>query len=53
MICENCNIRPASVQVTQQHEGQRDTHYFCMQCALQLGIMGGDDLGGANPFEML
>ncbi len=52
MICENCNIRPASVQITQQQGGQQDIHYFCMQCARQLGMMGGGDFG-ANPFEML
>jgi len=52
MICENCGIRPASVQVTQQQGGQRAVAYFCTQCARQLGMIGGGG-GGANPFEML
>src|ERR687893_848247 len=52
MICENCGIRPASVQVSQQQGGQRRTAYLCTQCARQLGMIGGG-FGGANPFEML
>ena len=51
MICENCGVRPASVQVFQNQGGQRATAYFCTQCARQLGMIGGS--GGANPFEML
>ena len=51
MICENCGVRPASVQVFQQQGGQRATAYFCTQCARQLGMIGAS--GGANPFEML
>ena len=60
MICENCGIRPASVQVFQQQGGQRATLYLCGQCARQLGMMGGSGTGGTsggaggvNPFEML
>ena len=54
MICENCNIRPASVQVTQQQGGQRASLYLCMHCARELGMVGGGgNLGGGNPFEML
>ncbi len=53
MICENCNIRPASVQITQQQGGQQANHYFCMHCARELGMIGGGGFGGANPFEML
>src|SRR3712207_2864311 len=54
MICENCGIRPASVQVFQQQGGQRVTSYLCMQCARQLGMIGGGgNFGGASPFEML
>jgi len=52
MICENCGIRPASVQVSQQQGGQRARAYFCTQCARQLGMIGGG-FGGSNPFEML
>src|SRR5215210_2565513 len=52
MICENCGIRPASVQVSQQQGGQRRTAYLCTQCARQLGMIGGG-FGGSNPFEML
>src|SRR5919106_430685 len=52
MICENCGIRPASVQVSQQQGGQRRTAYLCTQCARQLGMIGGG-VGGSNPFEML
>ncbi len=56
MICENCGIRPASVQVFQQQGDQRATLYLCNQCARQLGMMGRGGTGGAggmNPFEML
>src|SRR3712207_5256610 len=52
MICENCGIRPASVQVSQQQGGQRQRAYLCTQCARQLGMIGGG-FGGPNPFEML
>ena len=55
MICENCGIRPASVQVLQQQGENRATAYLCTQCARQLGMIGGGggDSGGMNPFEML
>ena len=54
MICENCGVRPASVQVFQQQGGQRVTSYLCTQCARQLGMIGGGGaFGGGNPFEML
>ncbi len=54
MICENCGIRPASVQVFQQQGDQRATSYLCTQCARQLGMIGGGGaFGGASPFEML
>ena len=54
MICENCGIRPASVQVFQQQGGQRATSYLCTQCARQLGMIGGGgNFGGTSPFEML
>ena len=54
MICENCGIRPASVQVFQQQGDRRVTSYLCTQCARQLGMIGGGgNFGGTNPFEML
>src|SRR3712207_4049094 len=53
MVCENCGIRPASVQVSQQQGGQRQMVYLCTQCARQLGMIGGGGFEGANPFEML
>ncbi|MBA2617511.1 MAG: hypothetical protein H0U91_05000, partial [Rubrobacter sp.] len=54
MICENCGVRPASVQVFQQQGDQRATSYLCTQCARQLGMIGGGGaFGGGNPFEML
>src|ERR671932_422356 len=53
MICENCRVRPASVQVSRQQGGQRTSAYLCTQCARELGMIGGGDYGGANPFEML
>src|SRR5918999_1735763 len=53
MICENCGVRPASVQVSQQQGGQRKRAYLCTQCARQLGMIGGGDLGSADPFQML
>ncbi len=54
MVCENCGVRPASVQVFQQQGGQRATSYLCTQCARQLGMIGGGgNFGGTNPFEML
>ena len=49
---ENCGIRPASVQVSQQQGGQRQMVYLCTQCARQLGMIGSGPEGG-NPFEML
>ena len=54
MICENCGVRPASVQVFSQQGGQRATSYLCTQCARQLGMIGGGGAqGGADPFGML
>jgi ATP-dependent Clp protease ATP-binding subunit ClpC len=54
MICENCGVRPASVQVFRQQGDQRATSYLCTQCARQLGMIGGGGaFGGENPFEML
>ena len=54
MICENCQVRPASVQVHQQQGGQRTSAYLCTQCAKELGMIGGGGgFGAANPFEML
>ena len=53
MICKNCGIRPASVQVSQQQGGQRTTAYLCTQCARQLGMIGSGGFGDGNPFEML
>jgi ATP-dependent Clp protease ATP-binding subunit ClpC len=52
MICENCGVRPASVQVFRQQGGQRSATYLCTQCARQLGMMGGAG-GGMDPFERL
>src|ERR671921_369924 len=52
MICENCGIRPASVQVFQQQGDTRVTRYLCTQCARQLGMIGGSQ-GGDDPFAML
>jgi ATP-dependent Clp protease ATP-binding subunit ClpC len=52
MICENCGIRPASVQVFQQQGDRRVTRYLCTQCARQLGMIGGSQ-GGDDPFAML
>jgi ATP-dependent Clp protease ATP-binding subunit ClpC len=51
MICENCGIRPASVQVFQQGD-RRATSFLCTQCARQLGMIGGAQ-GGNDPFAML
>src|SRR5919199_3398198 len=54
MICENCRVHPASVQVTQQQGGKRASAYFCTQCARELGMIGGGAaFSGSNPFEML
>src|SRR5215216_5517493 len=52
MICENCGIRPASVQVTRQEGEQRISNYLCTQCARQFGMIGGAQ-GGSDPFAML
>src|SRR5918911_5330294 len=52
MICENCGIRPASVQVLQQQGDRRVTNYLCTQCARQFGMIG-DAQGGSDPFAML
>ncbi|HSL00327.1 MAG TPA: ATP-dependent Clp protease ATP-binding subunit [Rubrobacteraceae bacterium] len=53
MICENCGVRPASVQVYGQQGDRRATAYLCTQCARELGMIGGRSTAGANPFEML
>ena len=56
MICENCGVRPASVQVFSQQAGQRTTSYLCNQCARQLGMFGGGSSGSSgsqDPFGML
>ena len=52
MICENCGVRPASVQVFRQQGGQRVSNYLCTQCARELGMIGGG-AGGFDPFAML
>src|ERR687885_736433 len=52
MICENCGVRPASVQVSRQQGGQRLSSYLCTQCARELGMIGGG-AGGFDPFAML
>jgi ATP-dependent Clp protease ATP-binding subunit ClpC len=52
MICENCGVRPASVQVFRQHGGQRISNYLCTQCARELGMIGGGT-GAFDPFAML
>src|SRR5215210_3088002 len=52
MICENCGIRPSSVQVVQQQGDRRASNYLCTQCARQLGMIGGAQ-GGNDPFAML
>jgi ATP-dependent Clp protease ATP-binding subunit ClpC len=52
MICENCGVRPASVQVFRQQGGQRVSNYLCTQCARELGMIGGG-VGGFDPFAML
>src|SRR5918912_579526 len=53
MVCENCRIRPASVQVFGQQGGQRSAVYLCTQCARELGMIGAQSGSGMNPFEML
>jgi ATP-dependent Clp protease ATP-binding subunit ClpC len=52
VICENCGIRPASVQVLRQQGDRRVASYLCTQCARQLGMIGGAQ-GGSDPFAML
>jgi ATP-dependent Clp protease ATP-binding subunit ClpC len=52
MTCENCGIRPASLQVFRQQGDRRATSYVCTQCARQLGMIGGAQ-GGNDPFAML
>ena len=52
MICENCGVRPASVQVFRQQAGQQASAYLCTQCARELGMIGGRS-GGVDPFGML
>ena len=51
MICENCGVRPASVQVFKQQGNQRGASYLCTQCARRLGMIGGG--GQQDPFGML
>jgi ATP-dependent Clp protease ATP-binding subunit ClpC len=52
MTCENCGIRPASLQVFRQQGDRRAASYVCTQCARQLGMIGGAQ-GGNDPFAML
>src|SRR5918998_816728 len=52
MICDNCGVRPASVQVFRQQGGQGVSGYLCTQCARELGMIGGG-AGGFDPFAML
>jgi ATP-dependent Clp protease ATP-binding subunit ClpC len=52
MICDNCEVRPASVQVFRQQGGRRISNYLCTQCARELGMIGGGT-GGFDPFAML
>src|SRR5918998_1349126 len=52
MICENCEVRPASVQVSRQQGGQRISNYLCTQCARELGMVG-SGAGGFDPFARL
>jgi ATP-dependent Clp protease ATP-binding subunit ClpC len=52
MICENCEVRPASVQVSRQQGGRRISNYLCTQCARELGMIG-SAAGGLDPFAML
>ena len=52
MICEDCGVRPASVQVFSQQGGQRKASYLCNQCARRLGMFGAGS-GGPDPFGML
>src|SRR3712207_1124341 len=52
MICENCGVRPASVQVFRQQGRQRISNYLCTQCARDLGMIGGG-AGGLDPFAIL
>ena len=53
MICENCGIRPASVQVFKRQGGQKAAAYFCSRCAREFGMIGGGAQGGSDPFGML
>jgi ATP-dependent Clp protease ATP-binding subunit ClpC len=52
MICENCGVRPASVQVARQQGGQRISNFLCTQCARDLGMIRGG-AGGFDPFAVL
>src|ERR671916_371739 len=52
MICDNCGVRPASVQVFRQQGGQGVSSYLCTQCARELGMIGGG-AGGFDPLAML
>src|SRR5215216_1404676 len=52
MICDNCGVRPASVQVFRQQGGQRVSNYLCTQCARELGMIG-SGAGGFDPFVIL
>jgi ATP-dependent Clp protease ATP-binding subunit ClpC len=52
MICENCGVRPASVQVARQQGGQRISTFLCTQCARDLGMIRGG-AGGFDPFAVL
>src|SRR5215212_8219468 len=52
MICENCGIRPASVQVLRQQGDRRVTSYLCTHCARQFGMIGGAQ-GRSDPFAKL
>ncbi|MDD3647408.1 MAG: AAA family ATPase [Candidatus Dojkabacteria bacterium] len=45
MICQNCNQREATTQITRIVNGQRTTANLCQVCASQLQNGGGDPFG--------
>src|ERR687895_398512 len=53
MICENCGIRPASVQVLQQQGDRRGTNYLWTQCGREFGMVGGGQGGQGSLFDAL
>lgn len=51
MLCERCQIRPASVQVQRTRAGRMLTQNLCQTCALELGLMNSSPFASFPGFD--